>query len=275
MIRSLLFVAGVLALGPVHGGRAQDKADAKKEESDIEKLAKELRHKDARVRIKAAKGLGEKGGDAAPAARALCDALLDPSPQVAVAALEALEPVRPDLYKPLAAMLLDKDREKHVKAVQELGLMGEKAAPVVNVLLVRLRNELATRNVKRLYNRGLTDFERAAFAAIRQIKPDDPETVKLYKVMAGPANQDGYARLEAILFLTDWAAEDETRRKEVLPLLRAGLDNPTCQAACIKLSGGYGPLAKEFVPLLKKLKLAKDEATRQAAGEALDRIENP
>ena len=48
-----------------------------------------------------------------------------------------------------------------------------------------------------------------------------------------------------------------------------------CQPACIKLSGGYGALAKDFVPLLKKLKLAKDEATRQAAGEALDKIENP
>lgn len=276
MIRSLLLVVGVFVLGSAAEGRARAKAaDPKKEETETEKLAKDLRNKDARVRIKAAKGLGEKGSDAAPVARALCDAILDPSPQVAVAALEALEPVRADLYKPLSALLLDKQPEKQLKAVQELGLMGDKAAPVVNVLLVRLRNELATRNTKRLYSRGLTEFEHALFAAVRQIKPDDGETVKLYRVMAGPANQDGYARLEALLFLSEWAGDDAARRKELLPLLKAGLDNAACQGACIKICGGYGALAKEFVPLLKKLKLAKDEATRTAAAEALDKIENP
>lgn len=272
MFRPLIFTVGVLALSVSPGLQAQDKA---KLDAELEKMTKDLRHRDVKVRVAAVKALGEKGVDAGPAARSLCDALLDQSPQVAVAALEALEKVRPDLYKHVSTMVLDKDRQKQMTAIQELGLLGEKANPVITVLLARLRTELATRNVKGLHARGLSEFETAYFSAIRQIKPDDSETIKLYKVMAGATNQDGYARLEAILFLSDWAAEEEARRKELLPLLKSGLDNPVCQVPCIKLCGTYGALAKDFVPLLKKLKLSNNENVRMAASTALDQIENP
>jgi HEAT repeat protein len=265
----MLPIGWVLAFCPLMVVQAQEKG---KEQSELEKLAKDLRHKDVKVRLKAVKSLAEKGEDAAPVAGPLCDALMDRSPQVAVAALEALEKVRPDLYKHVSTLVLDKDPKKQLKAIRELGLMGEKANPVFNLLLARLRTVLATRFN---FNVGLSDVERAYFTAIRQIKPDDVETIKLFKVMAGVTNRDSYARLEAIRFLNDWAGDDAARRKELLPLLKAGLDDPVCQEECIKISGSYGSLAKDFAPLLRKLKLSSVETIRNAASEALDKIDNP
>jgi len=274
MLRLMLPIGWVLAFCPLMVVQAQEKG---KEESELEKLAKDLRHKDVKVRLKAVKSLAEKGEDAAPVAGPLCDALMDRSPQVAVAALEALEKVRPDLYKHVSTLVLDKDPYKQLEAIRELGLMGEKANPVSNLLLARLRTVLATRfNFNDgLSAVGLSPVERAYFTAIRQIKPDDVETIKLFKVMAGVTNRDSYARLEAIRFLNDWAGDDAARRKELLPLLKAGLDDPVCQVECIKISGSYGSLAKDFAPLLRKLKLSSVETIRNAASEALDKIDNP
>jgi hypothetical protein len=276
MLRLMLPIGWVLAFCPLMVVQAQEKG---KEESELEKLAKDLRHKDVKVRLKAVKSLAEKGEDADPVAGPLCDALMDRSPQVAVAALEALEKVRPDLYKHVSTLVLDKDPYKQLEAIRELGLMGEKANPVTNLLLARLRTVLATRFKDGLsavgLSGGLSPVERAYFTAIRQIKPDDVETIKLFKVMAGVTNRDSYARLEAIRFLNDWAGDDAARRKELLPLLKAGLDDPVCQVECIKISGSYGSLAKDFAPLLRKLKLSSVETIRKAASEALDKIDNP
>ena len=69
--------------------------------------------------------------------------------------------------------------------------------------------------------------------------------------------------------------DDEAKRKEMLPFFKAGLENNICCLACIKIIGGYGMLAKDCVTLLKKLKLSQVEVIREAANEAIDKIENP
>ena len=179
----LAIACGLATFAKPHAVGADDKIDP-----EIEKLIKDMKNKDVKVRLKAADALRAKGEEAAPASKALCDALIDLSPKVNIAALEALEKVRPDLYKPLSTMLLDGTRPKQLEAVKELGLMGEKALPVTNVLLTRLRKELAGRTNR--YRYGLSEFELAYFTTIKLIKPNDPDTIKLYKSMASGANQD-------------------------------------------------------------------------------------
>ena len=49
---------------------------------------------------------------------------------------------------------------------------------------------------------------------------------------------------------------------------------PGLELNCIQTAGGYGALAKDFVPKLKKLKLSSLEQIRDAAGAAVDKIEN-
>jgi HEAT repeat protein len=80
--------------------------------ADVKALLAQLRSKDAGVRIRAVQALGEKGDDAKPAVRALCSATLDTSAKVKQAALEALEKVRPDLYKPLVVVLREGNRSE-------------------------------------------------------------------------------------------------------------------------------------------------------------------
>ncbi len=273
MIRSALIALAVSVILWLPLVQAQEKSKDK-EDDEIKNLVKELKNKNSKVRMKAAQDLGEKGEEAVSAAKPLCDALMDPSPRVATASLQALEKVSPDLYGPLSTMMLDKSTQKHLNAIKELGFLGEKASPAINVLLASLRKQLAARSSKRNYG-GLTALEIELFAAIRQINPDDTETLKYYKLLAGSGNSASHARLEAILFLTKWAGDDQKKRKEILPFIRSGLDNNVCQLTCIDLAGSYGALAKDFLPLLKELKLSSNEAVRSAASRAYDRIENP
>lgn len=254
-------------------------SDRAQGDEEIDKLVKELRHKEVKVRIRAAEGLGKKGGEAATAAKPLCDAMLDLSPQVATAALESLEKVRPDLYKPLSTLILDKTTSKRLEAVRELGLLGEKAAPVANILIVQLRVLLAARtssiNPKSRIVRGLNPIEREYFSALAQINSDDPEIIRLHKAMASPVNNDAAARLEALMNLHKWAALEDSRKKEVAPFVKAALDNQYMQIQCLEIIGQYGALAKDALPFLRKLKLSSDMKVREAAAKAVDQIENP
>jgi HEAT repeat protein len=261
---------GSAFLPAVARGDSKEKDEASPE---LAALIKNLHDKQSKVRIKAAEDIGKLGEEGAPAAKALCEAMMDRSPKVETAALDSLEKVRADLYKPLSTLVLDATPAKQLAAIKEIGLMGDKPGPAVNLLLTRLRSELAKPQYA-LRGRGLSEISLAYFAAFRQIKPDEPEAIKLFKVMAGVSERDSYARLESLTFLEEWAGEDESKRKEILSLLNAGLDDAVCQLNCIQTVGGYGALAKDFVPKLKKLKLSSIEQIRDAAGAAADRIEN-
>lgn len=263
MIRPRSFLIGLLLLGCLSTVQAEDKP---KIDPEIEKLIKLLRDNDVKVKLKALKLLQDKGEGAADAATAIGNALLDRSPQVAKAALETLEKVRPDLYEHVSVLVLDSRELNQLKAIRELGLLGERALPTTNLLLARLRSELA----KNYYS----NFAKAYFAALRQIKPDSEEIIKLYKAIAGPTSRQSEARLEAIEFLVEWAGEDTARRKQLLPLLKSALEDRYCLIPCIKIIGDYADLTKDFVPILKKLKFSSDENVRKAASEALDKIEN-
>jgi HEAT repeat protein len=248
----------------------------KKEEpadKELESLIRDLRSKDIGTRVNAVKKLAEKGEDAAPAARALCDAIGDSSPRVGMAALEAVEKVRPDLYKPLATMIVDEDERKQTRAIEELGLMGEKAAPCLGVIVTKLRKELAGR--RGVFHRSTVD---ACFKAIRQIKPD-MEAIKFLKLVAGsstwgPSRRDAEPRLAAIVLLDEWTEGDEAKRKAILPLVKGALDDKDCCIVCIRILGSYGRLAKDAVPQLKKLKLSSEEEVRDAAAAAIEKIES-
>ncbi|MCS6864261.1 MAG: hypothetical protein RMJ56_02905 [Gemmataceae bacterium] len=270
MIRPLMFLLGVMLLGCLSTVQAQDQP---KIDPEIDKLIKALRDKSVEVssKLRALKLLREKGETAADAATAICDAMLDRSLQVAKAALETLEKVRPDLYTHVSVLVLDQDYGKRLKAIRELGLLGERALPVTNLLLARLRSELAKDDY--------SQFASAYFSALRQIKPDSEETIKLYKTIASSTSyRDGYygksPRLEAIEFLVEWAGEETSRRKQLLPLLKSALNDRRCVIPCIRIIGDYGDLAKDFIPILKKFKFSSDEEVRKAAGEALDKLEN-
>jgi hypothetical protein len=256
------------------------KAEPEVKNPKLAALVKKLKDPKAKVRLESVEEIGKMGEGAAEAAKPLCDALLDRSPQVAEAALKALEEVRPDLYKPLSTMLLDIDGTKHEKAIAELGLMDKDATPVLNLLHIRLRRELADGF---LPSGGFTSIQKDLFHAIRRIDPDDGLTISHYKAIAAPGTQNVFARQASLVALRVWAGDDEKRRKELIPLAIAGLASDdsvflvtgSLQSYCIEMLADYGPLAKSALPALKKLKLNSLAEVREAATKAVDKIEKP
>lgn len=262
-------------------------ADPKPEEA-VDKeylpLVKQLKDKDAKVRLKAAVEISEKGEAAASTATALCDAIMDISPRVAEAALVSMEKIRPDLYRHLSPMILDKDRYKQFQAIAGLGLLGEKAMPAKKLLLNRLRTETVT--LQSIGDRfgtstqvGGVDPRRhdsavlVIMSAIEQMDPDNADVHKVRKSLASAGNKVDASRLEAIDSLIRWAGDDEKRRKEVLPIIGAAMQDQQLLIPAINRLGAYEGLSKAYLPTLKKLKLASDEATRVAATKAVDAIE--
>jgi hypothetical protein len=270
----LVSLAGTPAQTPPKSNNPFDlpNTPSMKEDKEFAGVKKQLKDADPRTRLKAIEFLASKGEAAAPAAGALCDTILDSSPKVGAAALAAVEKVRPDLYKPLTALVVDKEVKHRLEGAKELGLIGEKALPAVNVLTATLRRELAQGPGD---GGRLTDIQQELFNSIRQIKPDDTATVAIYKAIAGPTNKHAAARGEAFEFLHQWAGADDKRRKEVLPLVKSGVENDMCRVQCIRYLGEYGPLAKECLPRLKQLKLSSDATVRDAATASVDKIENP
>jgi hypothetical protein len=244
-----------------------DPAKDRENKENLARVAKNLKSKDPKVRLKAAEECGSLGEAAAPLSKELCDVVLDPNQQVALAAFTALESVRPDLYKPLALLLIDKDRYNREAGAMRLGKLGEDGKPATAILVNVLKQSVSVQVPQ------LMPVDLQVYAALGKIGADDPDTVKAMKLLAGPANSSTRHRYQAIGFLAQWADKDEERRKEVLPLVKAGFDNADTLIACITLAGAYGELSKELLPTLKKFKLSGDAAIREAATKAVAAIE--
>lgn len=243
--------------------------------AEIKAFAKDLKNKDPKIRIKAANELGKIGSDAADVSKELCDALLDSNPAVGLAVYNALEKVRPDLHKPIAKIMLDMNSEKRAEGVADLGTMAADAKPA-SFFLVTLLTRMAAEDVakKRIGKLEVRTVQNTAYEALRRIALDDPEVVKQIKALAGPAMRSTGHRHNAMEFLIAWAAEEEDRRKELLPLIKSGLETPGLELAHINLAGAYGALSKDFLPALKKYKLSSNTTIRDAATKAVESIEN-
>ncbi len=277
-----LTVLSLVAASTVYGQKPP--ADAKPEEVEKEYLAlvTQLKDKDVKVRLKAAVDLGGKGEAAASTATALCDAILDTSPRVGEAALVALEKVRADLYKQVSVVILDKDRGRQFQAVAELGALADKALPAKKLLLSRLKAETVTlkciddfgRPIGGVSTRRQDSAVLVLMSALEQIDPDNADAHKVRKLLAGVGNNISESRLDAIDALIRWAGEDEVRRKEILPLIGQTLTDNELLIAGINRLAAYGKLSKQYLPTLKKLKLAGAEVVRDAALRAVDAIDD-
>lgn len=244
-----------------------DPAKDRENKENLARVAKNLRSKDPKVRLKAAEECGSLGEAAALLSKELCDVVLDPNQQVALAAFTALESVRPDLYKPLALLLIDKADYNREVGAEKLGKLGVDGKPAAAILVNVLRQSVSAQYPQ------VTRVDLQVYAALRKIGADDPDTIKAMKLLAGPANSSTRHRYQAIGFLAQWAGNEEERRTELLPLVKAGFDNADTLIACITLAGAYGELSRELLPTLKKFKLSSDAAIREAATKAVAAIE--
>jgi hypothetical protein len=256
-----VFLVAVLA-GLVAVASADDK-------DDLDKAAKSLASKDKATRLKAAQQLASAGE---PASKLLCDALLDKDAGVAKAALASLEKANPKLYEPLNRLLNYPDGVNQTRAIKALTELGEDVRPAYRLLEVRMR-ETAVLGKGGLSAEDRADFVPKYFAMLKRAG-DAKQLVELHKSLA--AKPINYLRSQDVWsWLVEWAGDKEDRRKELIPLIKPGVVGPMPSVHLIRLAGEYGPLSKEMLPALKKLDFVQDEAVRQAALEAVKKIEKP
>ena len=261
--------------------KAKDAAAPKVDNPELAKLAKNLKSHDPKVRLKAVESAGKLGDAAKPVTTELCDLIQDANGPVAAAALVALETVRPDLYKPLAKVVLDRDEKVQLLGLQQLTALGRQASPTARLLHSGLRRRLDESTASPYA------LSPQIYEALKAMGADDAETLSLMRAIATPggvktilggfgkkptasANHHRYAALD---YLASWAGKDEIRRRAVIPLVVSGFDNDVTILGCIALVGQYGRLSKDVLPTLKQLKLSGTASVREAATKAVDAIE--
>lgn len=247
-------------------------------EPDLERLgtlAGDLKAKSAKVRKAAAEEIGKIGKEASPVTRQLCDAVLDPSRDVSLAAFTALERVSPELYKPLATIMLDKDESNRLDAIKSLGKLGEKAEPLGGFIAQWLLSASKTQpnNSNRL---EYEDRVAAMTNAAAKLKWDHPDDIAAFMKMAGPLNKNATIRLRAFVILTEWAErggeQKIERRRSLIPVLKSGMTTGLT-VRCLETAGDYGSIAADLLPTIQELKLSTSKPIREAATAAAAKIE--
>jgi len=248
-------------------------------ESAIDKLAKDLRNPNSNVRLKAVQKLGQlEGADKDRVGLLLCDAILDPVPTISKTAMQFLENVYPELYKYIVVIVRDNNITNKIQAIKELSKMGTKARPAT-----RLLHKVISSNMINIIGSEL-DLAEASFDALRQMEAYDLETLNFMKNIiftdeipyrGGKVYIHGKVKILALEYLVEWAGTDQLKRKELIPLLKVGLGRRGggLLMKSIEISGSYGELAADLLPLLKEHKLSSDAKIREAASKAVEKIE--
>ncbi len=270
-----------------------------------------LKARKSEERLRAVEELGRLGEAARPAARNLCDVLVsDPSQAVRQAALAALEKIHPELHKPLVVLLVEADAQKNRDAARDLGRIGRDGRAALPVLLAHVRNapakfqdlapsviaadaealaqvapdDAATHKALldltkfTLRNRSRDEIGRPARAAAVQAlgeivrsHPDQAKDIAPGLAAAAKAMADGEVRAQAVSLLGAVAEAHPNLRAQIAPAL-LGLVRQGEHAAIVQL-GKCGREARDAVPVLKQLKLHPLAAVREAATDALARVE--
>jgi hypothetical protein len=261
-------------------------------------LILDLQGKNDKDCIRAARSLARLGEAGRPAARALCAAALDRSDDVRQAALEALEKVHPRLYQPVLTLLVDRDQQNHTLACNKLVSLGRQAsegAPVLRAYILHHCSE------HRPINRFPTDLHlftirqhshlaASGVQALLKVAPNEDETIDLFISLSTLNNWNqplrnlaAEVRPSATQSLGEIAKAYPDKRKKIVSALANATDvkmTPNQNTSdhqntllAVKALGQLGADAADAIPTLKKLKLHSSQQIRQAASEALDKIE--
>jgi serine/threonine protein kinase len=267
-----------LALDKIDVAVAEAKA-AKTRES-ILATAKDLKAREAAKRIKALEQLAGYGPDANIVGEQLIEALTDKIPAVQTAASDALQKANPKVYPHVVTLLFGNDK---VGAVKQLEQLGAEAAITVPLLLYLLDNPPLHRSGMSVVPVDFGDlfatiakiapkdkrFATAVLAAVaRPIPASDAKMVGAGMFIPGTL---GLRRISAVQQLSVIDADVADKVKSLV----AALGDGQAMKQVIEALGGYGKDAAPALPLLKKLKLAPNDAVREAATRAVEKIEWP
>ena len=262
--------APVAAAIEVAAKDADDEVRKFARQSLIRLLAVDLRAKEAATRSKTLVQIAAYGAEANIVGEDLIVAMLDKIPAVQIAASEALEKVNPKVQKHAFTILFGTDKWG---AVIELGTLGADATialPMLYQMIANIRvvpGAPGPGGIARPFSVSLGAHERnVLFAAVAQIDPKGKRftAVVLEAVKTPPLRLLGLSYLNTI--------EAETADK--VKVLVVALGDGESIFHIIEALEKYGKEAAPALPLLKKLKLSANDSLREAAKNAVDKIEN-
>jgi HEAT repeat protein len=237
-------------------------------------LAEALENDDAKVRRSACLVLREIGEPARPAARALGKALKDNDPEVRRGAAAALARVSAPVA--VAANLIEAlqdpmDGELRSQAARALGKIGPGASEAIPVLIVMVAKDAqAEARASAAGALGLviepTELPKGAVPALRKALADSNAGVREKAAWALGALQLRAPRNTKVMPPQVIADLAQALRQEKDPKARAGM---------AWALGQFGESAATAIPAVAALLKDGDQATRQAAIEALALIGEP
>lgn len=242
--------------------------------ADLDDVAAGLKSKDAKVRLKAIEELGAAGKDAAPYARQLCDAAMDPSPKVAAAALMAVGRVEPRLQPPLSDIVIPSAGKSDPKyplraaAADAIARLKKDGKPAAGVLLAVLKQEVS----KGEKANGST--VRSASLALAKVGADDAETVKTLGIILTSKAAGVTNRVQALAYFTASIKDEPGRFSDAKSHLESAINGPDFDVARFTINGvaTLGETAAPLLPALERAKMSSDPTVRAAAFAAVPRI---
>lgn len=241
--------------------------------ADLEGPLKDLKSKNAKIRLKAVESLATSGDDSDKAVSALCEAAgSDTDRAVVVASLGAVEKLKPKLYKNFSTLVLDASIGAKTSAISEIGKLGNEGKPAIPTLLAVMRGYGGIgKNTREDKAKRVMFF--AAVEAVAALGIPNEETAKIYAGMS--TSNDQGIRQAAFAPLTEWAKKTEGGEKVLFPVIKAYLattDPVTFLASCNSLVQFGAKAKKEFGPTLDALKLSSDGTVRKGATDALESL---
>jgi hypothetical protein len=235
--------------------REEPPGNGEEDDARASVFTKDLKSRKPTARIKAAQGLGAMGLKAKSASRALCEAMLDGNPDVALAATEALEKVNPMIHGLVLPLIVDKEQHHHAVALTKLCRLGVDGRPALPVLLAYR----AKRNGGPL-----------VVQAIAEVAPKGKElTAQFCNWLA--TDKDPQTRTVVARALPRMEAGRSA--VNVLALAMRTDENDLVREAAACSLGEMGAGAKEAKRLLAAAKTDPSERVRQAAATALKKVE--
>jgi HEAT repeat protein len=246
---------------------------AKQPNAKVADLLKKLRSTKPAIRNKAIEELKEMGEEAKDISRDLVAAMAGEgatiNPQVAA---EILEKINPDLYTAVTTILVDEDFSKKMQAVQTISTMGEDGAAAVPALLAFCRSGRST------FANVAYEGKAGALRAMVRVAHRDPKVIStvleaISTDVAADAIKDFLGRPQLRLLAIELLPELELSPKVTVPKLMSALHDRHGRIAAINALAEIGPDAKAAVTALRQLKFDSVQAVREAAANALEKID--
>jgi hypothetical protein len=245
------------------GGATAQQADQAK----LDSLAKAMKDPTLSTRLNAIEEAGKLGDAAAPLARQICEAALDPA--TGKAALKAFGKVRPDLAGTLTTLLDPKTTTyKQILTLDFLPPLGNRAEPLMPLIWSQARRLESSGQVPPAARARLL---QAYFDTAMKVD-DSRDSLKKIADLAAEKNDD-VVRGAALRALAPRADKDESVQKLLTPLVQDGLKDPKVRLAAVEAARHLGVEAKTIRDALTALKNDKDELTRLTIIATLARID--